>query len=215
MGQHSQKQKLASLVSLLFLTGFILITITRISFTTVNVDLNSWAVTIQTSFLTALAEGIAIVFDTLSLLVVSLAATAILLTRHRRLDGVFLLGAMGGDAILVGVIKTLVHSPRPANMLIVDSGYSFPSGHATASVVFFGVLTYLAWQRWNSPKLKLVTVMLDMGVALLVGLDRIYLNVHWFSDVLGGYFLGAFWLTFMITMTRHYEQKSILNHSNI
>ncbi|MCW4046312.1 MAG: phosphatase PAP2 family protein [Candidatus Bathyarchaeota archaeon] len=176
----------------------------------VNASVNSWAVTIQTSSFTVIAKGIAVIFDTESLLVVSLAVAAILFALHYRRGSVLLLGAMAGDALLVEVTKTLVHSPRPTNMLVPDTGYSFPSGHATASIVFFGILTYLAWQRWNSSKVRAVTGGLGVAMGVLVGFDRIYLNVHWFSDVVGGYLLGAFWLTFAIAAFHYQRRKNLV-----
>ena len=109
-----------------------------------------------------------------------------------------MLGAMEGDALLVGLFKTVIMSPRPLNEIIAETGYSFPSGHATSSVVFFGVLTYFAWKHWNSAKVKALTSGLYVSITAVVGFDRIYLNVHWFSDIVGAFFLGVFWLTFCI-----------------
>ena len=101
---------------------------------------------------------------------------------------------MLGDAILVLTFKTLIMSQRPINEIIPETGYSFPSGHVTGCVVFFGMLTYFAWKRWTTLKAKVVTSGLYIAITAVVGFDRIYLNVHWFSDTIGGVFLGAFWL---------------------
>jgi len=102
---------------------------------------------------------------------------------------------MAGDTLLVDLFKTIIMSPRPINRIIAASGYSFPSGHETSSVVFFGVLTYFVWKNYGSVKLKAATSGLYVFVAGVIGFDRIYLNVHWFSDLLGSVFLGTFWLT--------------------
>jgi undecaprenyl-diphosphatase len=105
---------------------------------------------------------------------------------------------MGGDALLVTITKTLIQSPRPLNGLVYDTGFSFPSGHVTASVVFCGLLTYFAWQHWKSLRAKTVSGALATAMVSIVAFDRIYLNVHWFSDVLGACFFGLFWLTFAL-----------------
>ena len=204
MNGHVRKQRLILLVSLLLLAGFLIVALFRSSFASVDASVNSWAATVQTESFTVIAEGIAVLFDTESVLIISLAVAVVLVVRHYRRGSILLVGAMGGDVLLVEVAKSLFQVARPANMLVPDGGYSFPSGHATASMVFFGVLTFLAWQRWGSTKVKAATVGFDVAVTLLIGFDRIYLNVHWFSDVVGGYLLGAFWLTFVIMIFRYY-----------
>jgi membrane-associated phospholipid phosphatase len=191
---------------LLFLVSFLLVAAFRSSFDGINANVNSWAASINTGSLSSFidaAKVIAVVFDAESLLVISLAVAAILFAMHYWRGSVLLLGAMAGYVVLVEIIKTLVYSPRPVNMLVPETDNSFPSGHVMGSVVFLGALTYLAWQRWNSSKTRLSTGGLYVAITALVGFDRIYLNVHWFSDVIGGCLLGAFWLTFSILVFRY------------
>ena len=121
-----------------------------------------------------------------------------------------MLGAMAGDVLLVQTCKTLIASPRPLNEILAETGYSFPSGHVTGRVVFFGVLTYFAWSHWSSIKVKVLTGGLYVGIATVVGFDRIYLNVHWLSDVVGSVFLGAFWLLFCIMALRYLASRRAL-----
>ena len=113
---------------------------------------------------------------------------------HRGKYSVLLLGAMIGDALLVDLFKNVVMSPRPLNGIVAASGYSFPSGHTTGSVVFFGILMYFVWKNYSSFKVKALTSGLYVSITAIVGFDRIYLNVHWVSDVVGSIFLGAFWV---------------------
>lgn len=207
MKSQLQSQRSILFFSLLLLAVFLFVALFRSSFAAVNANVNSWAVTIQTGSFTVIAKEIAVVFDTESLLVISLAVAVVLFARHCRRGSVLLLGAMAGEALLAEVIQTLVHSPRPTNMLVPTTGYSFPSGHVTASTVFFGILTYLAWQRCNSSKMRVAMGGLYAAVIALVSFDRIYLNVHWFSDVLGGCLLGLFWLTFSLWVFKHVEKQ--------
>jgi undecaprenyl-diphosphatase len=92
----------------------------------------------------------------------------------------------------------LVHFPRPLNGILTIQGFSFPSGHVTSTVVLFGLLTYFAWNRWRSSILRISWGLFSVVIAIVVGLDRLYLNVHWFSDVLGAYSLGVFLLAVSI-----------------
>ena len=180
-------------------------------FVTIDLQTNSWAATIQTGLLNAIAVVIAYIFDATSLAAVSLILAAYLFYSNYRRYSVLLLAAMGGDALIVSIAKTVVHSPRPLNGLLYDAGFSFPSGHTTASIVFCGLLTYLIWQHWKSPKAKTVSTALSISVISIVGFDRIYLNVHWVSDVIGGCLLGLFWLTFTLWVFRNVEKNEKLH----
>jgi undecaprenyl-diphosphatase len=118
-----------------------------------------------------------------------------------------LLAAMAGITLLVETVKTLIQSQRPINGIVVETGYSFPSGHVTGTMVFLGLLTYFAWQRWKNPRTKTLITPLYIATESLVGFSRVYLNVHWLSDILGGYLLGLFWLTFTIFLYQYSENK--------
>lgn len=200
-----RNQRTTLLVSLLFLVSFLLVALLKSSFTATDANVNSWAASIQTSSFTAIAEIIAYVFDTTSLLAISLLMAVYLFYKNYRKYSVLLLAAMGGDAAIVSIVKTLVHSARPLNGLMYDTGSSFPSGHAAGSIVFCGLLTYFGWQLWKSPKAKAASGAFFVAITSVVSFDRIYLNVHWFSDVLGGCMLGIFWLTFSIWAVQYIE----------
>jgi membrane protein DedA with SNARE-associated domain/membrane-associated phospholipid phosphatase len=108
-----------------------------------------------------------------------------------------------GAVLLGDVVKQLVGRPRPAVHRIIEaSGYAFPSGHAAQSAAVYGGLAYLAagWVRsWRS---KVATWTVTLVVLVLVGFSRVYLGVHWPTDVLGGYALGAVWLAaVLVTIT--------------
>jgi len=184
--------------SVLFLICFLLTAVFRGSFNTINLNVNLWADSVNSGFFTPAAKVISVIFNTTALFILTVIVAVYLFATHHKNYSLLLLGAMAGDALLVQIFKTLVMSPRPLNEIIASGGYSFPSGHTTGSVVFFGVLTYFAWVHWGSKKVKLATGGFYVSITALVGFDRIYLNVHWFSDIIGAVFLGAFWLSFCI-----------------
>lgn len=107
---------------------------------------------------------------------------------------------MSGGLLFEFLTKLIIQRPRPMNALISAPGYSFPSGHATMAMIFFALIIYAykddlekGWRR-NS------FIVANIMLFLLVGLSRIYLNVHWTSDVIAGWSLGLFWLTLMILL---------------
>ena len=115
------------------------------------------------------------------------AATLWLLWRGRAADGL-LTGLVALSALGAPALKYLVGRPRPDYAIVETMQHlSFPSGHAAFALLLAGVLIYLAQQRIERPWLRHGLSGLLALLALLVGVSRIYLGVHWPSDVLGGY----------------------------
>lgn len=101
-----------------------------------------------------------------------------------------LLLAMGGGWALNELLKAWFHRPRPSSALLFQLGLSFPSGHAMMSMAFYGCLAGLLgreYGRWGWAAVLVVW-------ALLIGLTRVYLHVHYFTDVLAGFAGGIGWL---------------------
>jgi len=194
-------------ISLLSLIGFLLVTFLRSTLAPADSAVNSWTASIHTSLLTTVSEAIATLFDTIVLLPLSLLAAAILYLRHHRRYAVLILAAMGGITLIVEAVKRLIQSPRPLNSVIVETGYSFPSGHVTSTMVLLGLLTYFAWQHRKNHRSKTLTTLIYIATESLVGFSRVYLNVHWLSDILGGYLLGTFWLTFTLFLYQYAENN--------
>jgi len=195
-------QRIALLILSLSLICFLLIAFLRSSFSTVDANVNSWAVSIQSTAFTQIAKLIHYGFDTIALFIITLLVAVYLLYKHYRNDALLLVGVMLGDFLIVAILKRLVHSARPLNGIIQETGFSFPSGHAMAAVVLLGLLTYFIWQHFKSRNIKILSGVLFILVSLVVGFSRIYLNVHWLSDVVGAYALGIFWVTFSIVAFR-------------
>ena len=193
--KFSRNEKLLTLLCSLFLFAFLFVTFLRESFRPFDVEVNSWISSIQSSPLTIINDGFAVVFDTTSLIILSMVIAGYLFFKNLRAEGLFLLGAMGGDALIISIVKNLVESPRPSNGLIVSSGFSFPSGHTAGSIVFCGILAFFALQHWKSGKIRAWIEAGVVTVSSAVGFSRVYLNVHWFSDVIGAGMLGVFWLS--------------------
>ena len=92
--------------------------------------------------------------------------------------------------ILEQVIKFFVQRERPLIQLVQEAGYSFPSGHAISSIILFSLLIYFYKNKIESYFFRIIFIFVNIFLILLVGFSRIYLNVHWLSDIIGGYALG-------------------------
>lgn len=84
---------------------------------------------------------------------------------------------------------------RPTDYsIIIQEGFSFPSGHAMVSICFYGMLAYIITRNIKSKKRRIFLISTLIFYTLLIGFSRIYLGVHWPSDVIGGYIIGMAWL---------------------
>ena len=111
------------------------------------------------------------------------------------------IAAFGGASVLVPWLKVVVHRPRPpyAAAIIQHPTWSFPSGHAMGSLVGFGMLAYVLVRFANGTRrARLVAWGGATLIILLIGASRMYLGVHYLSDVVGGYAVGAAWLAMCI-----------------
>ncbi len=126
--------------------------------------------------------------DTLSIILV--VAVFLLLTRNQ--DGLLLTISAVSSALVNTLVKHLFVRARPSHLrLIKQGGYSFPSGHAMISICVYGFLLYLVFLRVENKYVK-YTLMTILAILIIsIGISRIYVGVHYPSDVIGGYFLGG------------------------
>ena len=108
------------------------------------------------------------------------------------------------------VLKNIIQRPRPSIFLfITETGYSFPSGHATNNMAFYGMLIYLAYKTIKDKKLKILVITLLSLWILIMGITRIYFNVHYPSDVIAGYVLGGICILISLIVKSKREQKTL------
>ena len=110
-----------------------------------------------------------------------------------------------GITIINNLIKVIIARPRPEiNKLVTETGYSFPSGHSITSMVFYGYLTY---KYINNNKIKIPLIIFLIILIPTIGLSRIYLGVHYASDVLCGFLLGIIYLILFISISKKYLER--------
>lgn len=134
----------------------------------------------------------------------------------RRSEAAGLLLSAGGGALLNAILKTLVARPRPTAALVhvsTDLGTrSFPSGHVTFYVTFFGFLFFVAYAVLKrGTLLRSSALTLAALPVLFIGLSRVYLGAHWTSDTIGAYLAGGIWLAFSLEMYRRWKLRATLH----
>ena len=102
--------------------------------------------------------------------------------------------------ILNQLLKRILQRPRPTEFRIVEeTGYSFPSGHSMVSMAFYGYLIYLIYRYIKNKYVKWTLITILSILICLIGISRIYLGVHYTSDVLGGFLLSISYLVIYIS----------------
>ncbi|MDQ1739927.1 MAG: hypothetical protein QOE53_1579 [Pseudonocardiales bacterium] len=200
---------IAFVAAALFLTVLLLVTssseaLLRLDRATAN-DLHRYALTHPrfTSVMRGLSNsGKTVVW----FLVMALVAGWLLWRRLRRL-AIFVVVAVVGSSLLNNLVKLAVNRARPhlSDPVAVAAGKSFPSGHAQAAIVGYGVLVAvflpIIGRRWRPPAVLAAAVL-----TLLIGFSRISLGVHYLSDVVGAYLIGTVWLIGMISAFRTWRR---------
>lgn len=122
-----------------------------------------------------------------------------LLKRWRHL--ITLIASLAGGELFVWFTKNIIERPRPllVNALTPEASFSFPSGHSFVAVSFYGLLGYFVFRAVKNKLLKIFSVILTLLIIFIIGFSRVYLGVHWPSDVLASYASGGAWLTAIIT----------------
>ncbi|GAB1780222.1 phosphatase PAP2 family protein [Priestia megaterium] len=159
--------------------------------------------------LTAIMKGFTFIGSTPSVAVISLFSLFFLykVLKHRT-ELILFIAIIVGSPILNELLKLLFHRARPDfHRLIQINGYSFPSGHAMSAFAVYGVLSFLLWRhiptRWGRTLLIVTSIIM----ILTIGISRIYLGVHYPSDVIGGYFASGCWLAIAIWFYQRYLEK--------
>jgi undecaprenyl-diphosphatase len=144
-----------------------------------------------------------------------LAVTGALVARRQRHAALLLLAATLGGRLLNAGLKALFARPRPSTLLHlveVDSP-SFPSGHAMDSAVIYFTLAALLASEVRPLALKLYFVVLAACLTLAVGVSRVYLGVHYPSDVLAGWTIGLAWALLCWIVARHLQRRGSVEAS--
>ncbi|MCW2888858.1 MAG: hypothetical protein JWL58_5720 [Streptosporangiaceae bacterium] len=166
-------------------------------------QVNAFVLGHRTGWLTTIMEAATWLGSTLVIVPLLAAASVYILRARCDLHAAgYLWAAFGGSVILYEAFKSMVGRARPpaAQMILHAGGYAYPSGHVTQTIAAWGLLAFLLTTGHPPPGGRARSLILATAttVILLVGASRIYLGVHWFTDVLGGYSLGAAWLALIL-----------------
>jgi undecaprenyl-diphosphatase len=157
----------------------------------------------STPQLTRLAQALTFLGSIGFLTVLFAACVAALLAAGWKRHAIWLAVAVGGSVVLDVSLKLAFHRPRPVAFFgTAPLTYSFPSGHALSSLCFYGALAGLSCARIQSQVARILIWIATSVLVIGIGLSRIYLGVHYPTDVIAGYLAGAIWVSTLLFVAR-------------
>ena len=158
--------------------------------------INAWMQDERYPGFTALLRAVTIAAGPAGMALLVAAVAAVLFLRRHRASAVFLVIVAAGGVLLNEGLKMMFARARPlaASAIAAAHGYSFPSGHAMGSFVVFGAIAHLVVRQPWRWKVKSAWLAMLLALVVLVGLSRVYLGVHWISDIAAGWSAGGVWL---------------------
>lgn len=139
-----------------------------------------------------------------AIFVISLTTILFFVIKDKKI-GISIITNLGIVTILNQIIKFIMQRPRPTEFRIIEeTGYSFPSGHSMVSLAFYGYLIYLIYKYINNKHLKRTLIIILSVLICIIGVSRIYLGVHYTSDVLGGFLISLAYLIIYIELVNKF-----------
>ena len=102
------------------------------------------------------------------------------------------------------ILKYTFQRTRPIDQIVIEKGYSFPSGHSMISMAFYGYFIYLIYKYVKSKKLKWILIVMLEFLIISIGISRIYLGVHYTSDVISGFLFSIAYLIIFTSFVNKY-----------
>jgi len=168
-----------------------------------DIAISLWLQGIDLPFLNPIMQATSYISSLIPAIIIVALVAGGLWASGKRLEAIFVASLTSSAALFNWLLKLLISRPRPGNELNV---LSFPSGHATYAVVFYGFLFYLTPRLVKQPLARSALQSLLILLILLSGASRIYLGAHWPSDILGSLILGGLLLAPTIALYRNYAK---------
>ena len=143
-----------------------------------------------------------------AIFLITLTVILVILIKNKKI-GLSIFSNLIIITILNQLLKRILQRPRPTEFRIIEeTGYSFPSGHSMVSMAFYGYLIYLIYKYVENKHVKWISIVLLSILICSIGVSRIYLGVHYTSDVLGGFLVSiSYLILFISTVNKFFIEK--------
>lgn len=195
------KNKFLLTISTIFILTFFLITFYVLRNQTTGLDNFVFSLVPHNKILTSIMNLITTLGSTAGLSLIAILLFILIRDKRKSIFFPVNLALIGGINYF---LKFLIQRERPINSLIEVTGYSFPSGHSSSSLAFYGFLIYYVYQNCKNPKLKTILISFLSILILTIGVSRIYLRAHYFTDVIGAFTYSLAYLIIFIFIFKSY-----------
>lgn len=143
-----------------------------------------------------------------AIFLITLTVILVILIKNKKI-GISIFSNLVIITVLNQLLKRILQRPRPTEFRIIEeTGYSFPSGHSMVSMAFYGYLIYLIYKYVENRYVKWISIVLLSILICSIGVSRIYLGVHYTSDVLGGFLVSiSYLILFISTVNKFFIEK--------
>ena len=143
-----------------------------------------------------------------AIFLITLTVILFILIKNKKI-GISIFSNLVIITILNQLLKRILQRPRPTEFRIIEeTGYSFPSGHSMVSMAFYGYLIYLIYKYFKNKYAKWISIILLSILICSIGVSRIYLGVHYTSDILGGFLVSiSYLILFISTVNKFFIEK--------
>ncbi|WHX51004.1 phosphatase PAP2 family protein [Paenibacillus woosongensis] len=197
--------------ALLALAGFGVIAFFAVRQPLNSFDLHvaAWVQSFESASLTRIMVFFSTLGSTKFTILITLSAMLILFfVLQHRMELLFLAAFLGGASLLNKLLKIIFQRERPfVHRLVEETGFSFPSGHAMAAFALYGALAFLLWRHIRPQWGRILLIVLSCFMVVMICISRIYLGVHYPSDIAGALLASGFWLSVMIGIAQWYEGR--------
>lgn len=138
--------------------------------------------------------------DTVRVIIISIIILVVLYkVFHQRVELILFIIVLIGSTAFNVLLKNFFQRERPNILrLIIEDGYSFPSGHTMAALSLYGIISFLLWRHIPKQNDRILLICSSAFLVLFIGISRIYLGVHYPSDIVGAYLISGCWFMFTI-----------------
>ncbi|WP_303968483.1 phosphatase PAP2 family protein [Sporosarcina ureae] len=164
----------------------------------------------QTSGLTSVMKTFTTIGSTTAVALLALLTLAVLLWKKHKAQAVLFVAAIGGTGILNQVLKFIFKRERPDFDRLIDiGGYSFPSGHTMMAFSLYTILAYIIWRNLRNVWARTGITILAIFMIVMIAVSRIYLGVHFPSDIVGGILASSVWLFASIALYQRLQHSQL------
>lgn len=152
--------------------------------------------------------------DTRSMIAWTFVTALIFFWKRHYLYSIGIILSLGASEFIAFILKDTIERHRPPSVmaLVSETSASFPSGHSIAAISFYGFLIYFFAKKTSNSSTKKILISICAAIIVLSGFIRVYLGVHWPSDVIASYVLGLTWLLLVIRLINTREKQTGLEN---